>query len=225
MIYVMEKQKTKDINKNIIDYINSNLDKKFIVLTKDLAQTNALNKKITRECICVGRKHKENGTLNPWKICDAVLNKKEVILMHYNYLPYFYQKMRDIIDDYSLIVTNAVEPLSSYADIGRIGKPHKGLREIATKTEIENGLEYLRITFPVRFVDSCLWSTRSLVPYYLDEERAMVLIFEYPNLVLNSFKNVMIYTDDFYVKLKKVFDIYCPNYHVVAPDTIDGYFE
>ena len=224
MIYVMEKQKTKDINKNIIDYINSNLDKKFIVLTKDLAQTNTLNKKITRECVCIGRKHKENGTLNPWKVCDAILNRKEVILMHYNYLPYFYQKLRDTISDYSLIVTNAVEPFSSWAAIERIGKPHKGPREIVAQKEMENGLEYIRIEFPVRFVDNCLWSTRSLVPVN-KEGHTIVSIFEYPNLVLNSFNNVMIYTDDFYSKLRKVFDVYCSNYQVVAPDTIDGYFE
>lgn len=224
MIYVMEKQKTKDINKNIIDYINSNLDKKFVVLTKDLAQTTALNKKITRECICIGRKYKMCGDINPYEVCDSILNNKDVILMHYNYLPFFYKKIRDGLSEYSLIVTNAVDSLLNYTETRNIGIPRQhrdpNNRYIIMDTVKENGLEFCKVERPLRFIDTCLWSTRSLI---IKDKHAFVI--EYPNLVLNSFKNVMIYTDDFYVKLKKVFDIYCPNYHVVAPDTIDGYFE
>ena len=210
MIYVMEKQKTKDINKNIVDYINSNLNKKFMVLTKDLQQTTALNKKITRECICVGRKYKMCGDLNPYEVCDSILNNKDVILMHYNYLPFFYKKIRDSLDKYNLIVTNAVEPLTRWNKIN----------EFTFDRVSENGIEYCKPFSPKRFIDTCLQSTRSLIV-----KDNFAYIVQFPNLVLNSFKNVMIYTDDFYSKLKKVFDVYCPNYHVVAPDTIDGYFE
>lgn len=222
MIYIMEKQKTKDINKNIIDYINSNLDKKFIVLTKDLAQTTTLNKKITRECICVSRKYKMCGDLNPYEVCDSILNSKDIILMHYNYLPFFYKKIRDGLDEYNLIVTNADCPLLNFREINNIGValPYRENKYIVAETFKENGLEFIKINHPQRFIDTCLWSTRSLI-----KQDKIVYIVQFPSVVLNSFKNVMIYTNDFYVKLKKTFDIYCPNYHVIAPDTIDGYFE
>lgn len=124
MIYVINGKSAVKTNRDIIQYINSHKDKKYIILVESTAQARAYEKKLEIDFARIDKEYHTDGSLDTRKFSNDIQNNKN-ILMSYNYLPYIYNKLRCRLKYYTLFVLNAEEPYMYYKDIFNISKYQK----------------------------------------------------------------------------------------------------
>lgn len=109
MIYVINGRSALKTNKDIIQYINSHKDKKYIILVDNTAQARTYQKKLEIDFVRIEREYHTDGSLDTRKFSNAIQNNRN-ILMSYNYLPYVYNKLRWKLEFYTLFIMGAKEP-------------------------------------------------------------------------------------------------------------------
>ena len=83
MIYVINGRSALKTNKDIIQYINSHKDKKYIILVDNTAQARAYQKKLEIDFVRIEREYHTDGSLDTRKFSNAIQNNRN-ILMSYN---------------------------------------------------------------------------------------------------------------------------------------------
>ena len=203
MIYVINGKSAVKTNKDIIQYINSYKDKKYIILVESTAQARAYQKKLEVDFARVEKECHTDGSLDTRKFSNAIQNNKN-ILMSYNYLPYAYNKLRCKLKYYTLFVINVEEPYMYYKDIFNISKYQKfnrpqPLDKSCFETETIEGNRFCKETGG--FLERALCQSKSLVKI-----GNTIKILNYSKLVLDSFDNAFLFTQSFDFYLKSYFE-------------------
>ena len=203
MIYVVNGKSAVKKNADIIQYINSHKDKRYIILVKNTAQSRAYEKRLDVNFIRIEREYFENGSLNTYRFSNSILNDKN-ILMSYNYLPYIYDKIRWRLKHYTLFVLEAENPYTDYKSIFNIIKYQKfnrpgPLDKRYFETETIDGNKFCKETGG--FLESALCQSKSLV-----EIGKTIKILNYSKLVIESFENTFLFTQSFDFYLKSYFE-------------------
>lgn len=201
MIYLSTQKNQTEINKQIINYINNNPDKKFIVLMSESRHTKSLLDRINRQCVRIGTKIDDYGNINTYCVNQAVLNKNDVILLSYNYLPLFYNKMKEVAKEYTLIVDNKFSPECPYQLHGLKGgrNGHKG-NYITGKKVLQDGITYFKTNQTGCYLETIMSSNNCMIV-----ENKFIKVLSYPKNVMESFKNCYFYSYTSYKELEEYF--------------------
>ena len=203
MIYVINGRSALKTNKDIIQYINSHKDKKYIILVNNTAQARTYQKKLEIDFVRIEREYHTDGSLDTRKFSNAIQNNRN-ILMSYNYLPYVYNKLRWKLEFYTLFIMGAKEPYIYYKDIFNISKYQKfnrtqPLDKSCFETETIDGNKFCKETGG--FLECALCQSKSLVKI-----GNTIKILNYSKLVLDSFDNTFLFTQSFDFYLKSYFE-------------------
>ena len=109
MVYVINGKSVLKTNKDIIQYINSHKDKKYIILVDNIVQARTYQKKLEIDFVRIEREHHIDGSLDTRKFSNTIQNNRN-ILMSYNYLPYVYNKLRWKLESYTVFVIGSKVP-------------------------------------------------------------------------------------------------------------------
>lgn len=208
MTFILDKVSIEQSYKDIYTYVNNNPYNSFIILTQSEEQSDYLGKKIKGKCKKIGEEYTDDGKINTYKISDNIKKETRVIISCFNYLPFLYKALRDITEDYYLIVVNATKPFSNCYDASKF------------ETTRYNGIEYVKPNENDGFLRHTLWGTKSFI-----KEGNKVKTLNYPKVVLDSFLDVCIYTPDFNSDLKECFDRYCKDYKYVTWQEMERFKE
>lgn len=203
MIYVINGRSALKTNKDIIQYINSHKDKKYIILVDNTAQARTYQKKIEIDFVRIEREYHIDGSLDTRKFLNTIQNNRN-ILMSYNYLPYVYNKLRWKLESYTLFIIGAKDPYIYYKDIFNISKYQKfnrtqPLDKSCFETETIDGNKFCKETGG--FLECALCQSKSLVKI-----GNTIKILNYSKLVLDSFGNAFLFTQSFDFYLKSYFE-------------------
>lgn len=203
MTYIVDKMPIDIIYKDIYTYINKYDYDSFVIITENEERSDYLSRKIKGKCKKIGAEYTDDGKINTYKIANSIKKEDRVIITCFDYLPFLYKSLRDILEDYYLLIINASEPFSNSYDASKF------------HTTREMGIEYVKPEENDGFLRHTLWGTRSFI-----KEGNQVKTLNYPEIVLDSFLDVCIYTQDFKKDLKQCFDKYCKNYNYITYDEL-----
>lgn len=211
MVYLSNQKNQTETNRCIVNYINNNPDKKFIVVMSESRHTKSLLNRINRSCTRIGTKIDDYGNISTYNVNKAVLNKSDVILLSFNYLPLFYKKMKEIAKEYTLIVDNKFSILSYYKLHGLKGgrHGHRG-NYIPGKSETQDGITYFKTNQTGCYLETIMSSNNCMVI-----EGKSIKVMSYPKSVIESFENCYFCSSTSYEELEEYFDRFKIEYELL----------
>lgn len=120
MTYIVDKMPTDIIYKDIYTYINKYDYDSFVIITENEEQSDYLSRKIKGKCKKIGIEYTDDNKINTYKIANSIKKEDRVIITCFDYLPFLYKALRDILEDYYLLIINASKPFSNSYDASKL---------------------------------------------------------------------------------------------------------